>query len=429
MCVLDKIHSKRWIAALPCLFLILYNFMPVNASNVSVSEEEANQRVKAGIFYFDGYHIKDEKGNLTGYGIEVLQMISQYSHLNFDYVGYDRSWNDMLDMLENGEIDMVTSARKTSEREAKFAFSYPIGRNSTILSVSADNTKYHSGEYESYDGICIGLLAGSSQNDKLVEFAEEKQFSYDTKEFEDSQLLEEALQDGSIDAILSSNLRKMKNERTLDTLQTDNFYVIVRKEDKELLEEINYAIEQMNINEGDWDNSLFYKYYGSVYSSELVFTEREKAYIQDILAGKKKITVTAIGDRAPYSYVEDGELKGIMPDYFAMVMELSGLPYEIVVPESREDYYNTANTNGVDIVIDRRKSDLTTEENLYCGFNTDTYMTVGVAKVTKSNFTGKIKTIAVVNAQGEEPLEKEIIGDAKVLYYDTFDLGIGSFSY
>ena len=424
MCVLDKIHSKRWITALLCLFLILYNFIPANASNVSVTDEAANERVRAGIFYFDGYHTKDEEGNLTGYGIEVLQMISQYSHLNFDYVGYDKSWNDMLDMLENGEIDMVSSARKTPDREAKFAFSYPIGRNSTILSVLADNTKYHSGEYATYDGMRVGLLAGSSQNDKLAEFAEEKQFSYDTKEYEDSQQLAEALKDGSIDAILTSNLRKSENERTLDTLETENFYVIVRKEDKELLKEINYAIEQMDINEGDWENSLFFKYYRQVYSSELVFTEREKAYIQDVLAGKKKITVTAIGDRAPYSYVENGELKGIMPDYFDKVMELCGLPYEIVVHENREDYYNTANTNGVDIVIDKRTSDLTTEENLYRGFNTDTYMTVGVAKVTKSNFTGKIKTIAVADAQGEEPLEKEIIGDANVLYYDTRDEAI-----
>ncbi len=424
MCVLDKIYRKRWIAALLCLFLILCDFIPVNAANESVPDDVANQRVKAGIFYFDGYHAKDEKGNLTGYGIEVLQMISQYSHLNFDYVGYDKSWNDMLDMLENGEIDLVTSARKTPDREAKFAFSYPIGRNSTILSVLADNTKYHSGEYATYDGMRVGLLAGSSQNDKLAEFAKEKQFFYNTKEYEDSQQLAEALKDGSIDAILTSNLRKSENERTLDTLETENFYVIVRKEDKELLREINYAIEQMDINEGDWENSLFFKYYRQVYSSELVFTEREKAYIQDVLAGKKKITVTAIGDRAPYSYVENGELKGIMPDYFAKVMELSGLPYEIVVPKNREDYYNTVNTNGVDVVIDKRTSDLPTEENLYRGFNTDTYMTVGVAKVTKSNFTGKIKTIAVANSQGEEPLEKEIIGDAKVLYYDTRDEAI-----
>ncbi|MDE7253940.1 MAG: response regulator [Acetatifactor sp.] len=421
MRVLNKLHRKTGMAVLLCLFLILCDFMPVKASNESVPATTVNQRVKAGIFYFDGYHTKDAEGNLTGYGIEVLQMISQYSHLNFDYVGYDKSWDDMLSMLKDGEIDLVTSARKTSEREAEFAFSDPIGRNSTIISVLADNTKYHSGDYTTYNGMRIGLLAGSSQNDKLEKFAEEKHFSYSTKMYDNSQQLEEALKDGSIDAILASTLRKMENERTLDTLHTDNFYVIVRKEDKKLLKEINYAIEQMNAAEGDWDNTLFFKYYGQAYSSELAFTKREEAYIQDVLAGKKKITVMAMGDRAPYSYIEDGELKGIMPDYFAKVMELCGLPYEIVLPENREDYYNTANTNGVDVVIDRRTSNMTTEENIYRGFNTDAYMTVGVAKVTKINFTGKIRTIAVVNAQGEEPLEKEIIGDAKVLYYNTRD--------
>ena len=173
----DKIYNKWWMAVFLCFFLLLSNFMPVNASDASSSEEAVNERVKAGIFYFEGYHTKDEEGRLSGYGIEVLQMISRYSHVNFDYVGYDKSWNDMLIMLENGEIDVVTSARRTPEREAKFAFSQPIGRNSTVISVLADNMKYHSGEYQTYDGICIGLLTGSSQNDLLAEFAEEKHFS------------------------------------------------------------------------------------------------------------------------------------------------------------------------------------------------------------------------------------------------------------
>ena len=414
-----KIHIKKWMAAFLCLFLILSDFVIANASDVSVPEQPAVERVKAGIFYFDGYHMKDEEGNLSGYGIELLQMISRYSHLNFEYVGYDASWNDMLTMLENGEIDVVTSARKNPEREDKFAFSYPVGRNSTVISVLADNTKFHSGDYKSYDGMCIGLLSGSSQNASLAEFAAEKQFSYQTKEYEDARQLEEALQDGSIDAILSSDLRKPTDERTLDTLMTENFYAIVRKEDTELLEEIDYAIEQMNINGGDWQNSLFYEYYGAVHSPGLVFSEREKAYIQDVLDGKKKITVTAIGDRAPYSYVEDGELKGIVPDYFAMVMELCGLPYEIIVPKDREEYYTLADTNSVDVVIDKKISDLKPEEHVCRGFHTASYMSAGIAEVTRNNFTGKIKTIAATNVQGEEPLEKGITGDAQILYYDT----------
>ncbi|MDE7372834.1 MAG: hypothetical protein K2N18_02095, partial [Clostridia bacterium] len=88
-----------------------------------------------------------------------------------------------------------------------------------------------------------------------------------------------------------------------------------------MLREINYAIRQMDANEGDWKNELFYKYYGTVYSSELTFTPREAAYINQLVSKEKTITVTAHGDRAPYSYTENGELKGILPDYFAKLMQ------------------------------------------------------------------------------------------------------------
>lgn len=240
-----------------CLLFLLSDLIPVNASETS-----ENRTVKAGIFYFEGYHMKDEKGRLTGYGIEFLNLASKYSHLNFEYTGYEKSWNEMLTMLENGEIDVVTSARKVPEREEKFAFSLPIGRNSTILSIQADNTHFHSGDYGSYEGMKIGVIAGSSQNQTLKDFAREKDFSYETKEYENMAQLSAALKDGSIDAVLSSNLRKTEDEKTLDTLETENLYAIVRKEDTRLLDELNYAIGQMGLNEGDWANTLFYKYYG-----------------------------------------------------------------------------------------------------------------------------------------------------------------------
>ncbi|MDE5885064.1 MAG: transporter substrate-binding domain-containing protein, partial [Oscillospiraceae bacterium] len=409
-----NIYLKIIAAFMTCLCFIISNFITASAA-----EQSNNRTVKAGIFFFEGYHMKDENDSLTGYGIEFLNLVSEYSHLNFQYTGYDRSWSEMLTMLENGEIDVVTSARKTSEREESFAFSYPIGRNNTILSVRIDNAQLHSSDYKTYDGMTVGQLTGSSQNQSLVKFAEEKGFSYRIKEYNDADVLTAALQDGEVDAILSSDLRKAENEKTLDIIQEDNFYAIVRKDDAELLNEINYAIEQMDLNEGDWKNVLFYQYYGPVYSSELTFTEREKEYIREIVSGEKTITVTALGDRAPYSYVENGKLKGILPDYFAHVMEIAGLPYEVVIPKNKEDYYNIASTNGVDVVIDRLSSLPATENSVYCGFNTDPYMTTGVARVLRHDFVGDIKTVAVSDSQSKSLIVQELHGDIEFLSYPT----------
>ena len=405
---------RRSLVLLLAIFIMIWE-----GTVASAGAEAGNRTVKAGIFHFDGYHMKDEEGNLSGYGIEFLNLAAEYSHLNFQYVEYDKSWNDMLTMLEEGQIDVVTSGRKTEEWEEKYAFSLPIGRSSTILSIRPDNTRLHSGDYETYDGMVIGAVEGRSQRQSLEAFAEEHGFAYRIVEYGSADELTEALQEGKIDAILSTSLRKTQNEKTLDTIEFDYFYAIVRKEDAWLLQEINYAISQMDVNEGDWMNVLFYKYYGPEYSDSSAFTQREKDYIQEVVSGRKAITVTAIGDREPYSYVEDGELKGIMPDYFAAVMAVAGLPYETVVTRDRADYYDIVNSSSVDVVIDRKDFEPVTEGVAASGFGTDSYLTAGVAKVTRKDFDGEITTVAIAENQDNAPIEQGLTGDARLLYYPT----------
>ena len=397
-----------------CIFFVII----ISEGTAAMAGENAgNRTVKAGIFHFDGYHMKDEEGKLTGYGIDFLNLAAEYSHLNFEYVEYDKSWNDMLTMLEEGEIDIVTSGRKTEEWEEKYAFSLPIGRSSTILSIQADNPRLHSGDYTTYDGMVIGVVEGRSQKQSLEEFAEEHGFTYRIIEYNSADELTEALQNNEIDAILSTSLRKTKKEKTLDTIEFDYFYAIVRKEDTRLLEEINYAIGQMDVNEGDWMNVLFYEYYGPEYSDSGVFTERELAYIQDVVSGRKTITATSIGDREPYYYVENGELKGIMPEYFREIMAMAGLPYETVVVPDRAGYYELVDSNSVDVIIDKKDVDVVTEGMVSRGFSTDSYMTAGVAKVTRKDFDGSFSTVAVAENQDNAPIEQGLTGDAEILRY------------
>ena len=67
----------------------------------------------------------------------------------------------MQQMLEDGEIDMVTSARKTPDREEKFDFSRPIGTNHGMLTVRSDNSTIVDGNYSTYNGMRVALLNGN----------------------------------------------------------------------------------------------------------------------------------------------------------------------------------------------------------------------------------------------------------------------------
>ncbi|MDE5856364.1 MAG: response regulator [Anaeroplasmataceae bacterium] len=402
------------------LILFLSNFITVSAEG---------KTVKAGIFKFEGYHMKDEEGRLTGYGIEFLNLVSEYSRLNIQYTAYDSPWGDeidentgeikrpgMLTMLENGEIDVVTSASRTPDREEKFDFSLPIGRRKTILSIQVSNETRIRGNYATYNGMIVGLVKDSSQNESLKDFAAEKGFTYTSKEYSDSNLLSAALQNGEIDAILSSNLRKAENEQELDITEEADFYAIVKKGNTELLNEINYAIRQMDINEGDWKNELFYKYYGPVYSSALFFTEREKAYLNQVAMGQKTITVTAHNDRAPFSYTENGELKGMLPDYFAEIMKLAAkgmgldsLPYTFIAPTDQADY-NHLIDGKVSIMLDAIDNHAIKENEIVSGYHTENYVTARMARVTRQNHTGTIKKVAVADSQGKNLVEPYLKG-------------------
>ncbi|MDE7464555.1 MAG: transporter substrate-binding domain-containing protein, partial [Clostridiales bacterium] len=289
-----------------------------------------------------------------------------------------------------------------------FDFSLPLGRNRTIFSLNVDNTDLHRGDYSECDGMKVGLLNGSSQNQSLEGFAADNDFTYTPVYFDDSDALSLALKQGDIDAILSSNLRKSENEKVLDIIEEADFYAIVKKGNTTLLDEINYAIEQMDINEGDWKNVLFYQFYGPVYSSALTFTERETKYIREVVSGDKVITVTAFGDRAPYSYTENGVLAGIMPDYFAEVMKLAGLPYELVTPKDKADYFDMVATNKATVVIDSVESVGVAEGSDYRGFNTNSYMTARMARVIRQDFKGNVKVIAASDSQGLELIDKSI---------------------
>lgn len=92
-------------------------------------------------------------------------------------------------------------------------------------------------------------MKGNSRNVDLEEFAQKRGFFYQPVYFDLSTELEQALQNGQVDAILTSSLRETQQERLLDLFAADEFYVIVRKEDTRLLEKINYAIDQINATE------------------------------------------------------------------------------------------------------------------------------------------------------------------------------------
>lgn len=207
------------------------------------AESAPRQVIRVGFFEFEGYHMMSEDGTCSGYGYDFLRMMARYLNVEYEYIGYDCSWDEIQQMLADGKIDLLTSEQKTPEREKLFDFSEPIGISSCVLSVRSDDTAIIAQNYKTYDGMRVGFLRNNSRNDDFEHLAKEEGFSYTAVYYSSADEMAQALQQGTIDAIVSSSLRRTKSERVLEEFDTRDFYAMVKRGNTELLNEINYAID------------------------------------------------------------------------------------------------------------------------------------------------------------------------------------------
>ncbi len=377
------------------------------------------QTVKVGYFQYPGYQ-EIEGGRRSGYGADFLSLLQRYANLNYTYVECSNSWNEMEAMLANGEIDLVTSARKTPEREERFDFSAPIGTSTVQVSARIDDERFESRDVAALNEKTVGRLIGNSCNQAFAKFAADNGFVYRSHDYATEEELTDALQNGTVDVIVTSSLRQRKQERVIADFAEESFYVMVRKGDTELLDEINYGIGQMDTYEEGWQGRLYAQNYTDTASGQLSFSQREKEYIAAVQAGLKSITVTGEPDRDPYSFSKNGQLTGITPEYFDQLMQMAGLPYTMLTPKDREQLEEWAYENKTDIVIDCRYPE-GISPNFERGIATDSYMKMTMARVTRRDFRGPVRTAARVLSQSSEDMEENLNEKVQYVDFDSWD--------
>lgn len=409
-----KIIVFAWMISMACCLSFWIGSIP------SYAEETSTKTIRAGFFKMSGYHVIDEDGIRSGYGYEFFTKISKYSNLDFSYEGYDKSWAEMLKMLDNGEIDILNYASKNKAKLKKYGFTKkPIGTNYSILTVKEGNKEIEAGNYNTYNGIQVGMVEGNSRNDGFANFARKHNFLYEAVYYDTADEMKAALQEGKVDAIVSSNFRDLTGEKTLDTFDEKDFYAIVRKEDKELLEQVNEAIDEMDIYETNWRFQLSDQYYNYGEAAALRFTEEEQTLISQYRTEGKVLKVICNPDRYPYSYFENGEAKGIVPDIFSQIMEKAGLKYEVVETSSRQEYHDRIASGEIDIVMDQQIDAGKADTLGY--IQTIPYLTTSLCRLQHKDFSGDIDTAAVIEASDYQVTAAlQTNKDCEMKYYDTY---------
>ncbi len=379
----------------PAYFVLTVLFLLAFFRSLAWGDPYSQRTIRVAFFDFPGYQSVDKTGRRSGYGYEFLQRLAVHAGWHYRYLGDGASYAEALDMLRRGEVDIVTSVSKTPEREKEFLFSKKsIGSNSTIFTVKAGNERVVEKDYATYNGLKVGMLEGNSKNANFERFAQEHNFSFQAVYFPGQDELMAALQDGRVDASVTGSLRLLKNEWLLDAFDTRPFYVCVRKERRDLMEQLDEAIDEMDLHEPSWKEVLHRAYYSTDLSNAIVLNAREREFLKRFHESGRSLRLLFNPERKPYCYFQDGRAKGILPAIFEVLAKKLSLKYEFIPVTTREEYYNVRKSGAPDVVLDFVSDYYLAEKEGYK--IAGAYLPTNFARLTLDGFRGEIKRIAAI---------------------------------
>ncbi len=265
---------RRAAALFVCLVFAVLFLPPALADSSS-----AQKTVRVG-WYDTPFNYKDSFGRRTGYAYEYQQKIAAYTGWKYQYV--EGTWPELLQMLRDGRIDLMSDVSYTAERAEYMLYSnIPMGSELYYLFVSPDNREISIEDYTTLNGKKVGVTAGSVQRDILLDWAETRGVTVDLVELETSEKDSLGLlKHGEIDAFVTlDTYGDPSNAIPLWKIGSSDFYFAVSKDRSDLLAELETALSRIQDENKFYTEELSAKYLQGAVTNRYLSSE-ESAWLE-----------------------------------------------------------------------------------------------------------------------------------------------------
>lgn len=209
---------------------------------------------------------RDEEGNLVGVDVELMEATSEIMGIPFELQPID--WSMKETELANKNIDMIWNGYTiTEERKEKVAFSQPYLNNRQVVVTMADTDINTLADLTDKT---VAAQAESSAIDAINAKPEIAQTFKSLGEFETNDQCLMDLEAGRTDAVVADEVIiryyvSKKGEEKYKILEEDfgkeEYGIGVRKEDTQLLEALNVALD--TLKENGTTKEISEKWFGS----------------------------------------------------------------------------------------------------------------------------------------------------------------------
>ncbi|WP_300349042.1 EAL domain-containing protein [Clostridium sp.] len=216
--------------------------------------------------------------NLKPYGYynELLKIIAKKLNFNYEYVNCEAT--ETLQKLKSGQVDLVFGIVKTKEREKEFEFTDQYINNDNFAIYTNKNLKI--GNLKALNGLKMAYLKGYQNNQFILEILKNKGINVKLVNVPSYYKAEEYLLNNKVDFIVEntrSNLNiKDKNIKKFFEFSAGPVYIVARKENKKLIENIDSVLGEIQEN----NRNLGYDVYSKYFNKYLYKLKMEKILIR-----------------------------------------------------------------------------------------------------------------------------------------------------
>ena len=259
---------RRAAALMLCTVFALLCLLPSAAP-----AETGPKTVRVG-WYDTPFNYKDSFGRRTGYAYEYQRKIAAYTGWKYQYV--EGTWPELLEMLKDGRIDLMSDISYTEARTEFLLYSnIPMGSELYYLYVSPDNTDISVEDPSTLNGKKVGVTASSVQKDFFLQWAAGHGITVDLAGLDCSE--EDSLRmlnKGELDAFVTLDTYGDPDVAVpLWKIGSSDFYFAVSKNRPDLLTELDAALSRIQDENKFYSEKLSAKYLGNAGTNRYLTAE------------------------------------------------------------------------------------------------------------------------------------------------------------
>lgn len=285
---------------------------------------------------------------LSGWGYEYLQTLSYYTK-GWQYEYVSGTFNELMDMLEAGEIDLMPNISYSAEREQKLLFSSnPEGTERYYIYAKPDRDDLAKGDPQALQGLTIGCNSGVMQTFVGQQWLADEGVTCTYKEIDTGSALFEALADGEVDAVIMNDTISSPDASPMFYVGSSDYYFAVPKSRPDLMNDINAAmtsISRVNPRYNDEVKSS----YSTQNSGSSSLTGPETSWLKD---NGNTITLGYLINQLPYcTQNDDGEMEGSLASLATTLHDKFGITVKTVAFSSNKQMTKALSKGTIDVAL------------------------------------------------------------------------------